>query len=86
MKAGLMTGTKCKLDTDVLDRLEAKLCHLQDGMEALQASASELADGAEVSGDLTLLSESNAMRKSARQKAIELKDIMKEIGDLMPSK
>ena len=51
-----MTGTKCKLDTDALDRLEAKLCRLQDDMEALQASAGGLTDGADVSGDLTLLS------------------------------
>ena len=66
--------TKRKLDTDALDRLEAKRCRLQDDMDALETSADELADGAEVSGDLTLLSKWNTMRKSARQKAIELKD------------
>ena len=44
-KAALMTGTKRKMDTDALDRLEVKRHRLQDDMEALQASAEELADG-----------------------------------------
>ena len=85
-KEALTKGAKRKMDTEALDKLEAKRRRLQVDIEALHASADELADGAEVSGDLTLLSKSNAMRKSARQKAIELKDTVKEIGDLMPPK
>ncbi|KAK2178546.1 hypothetical protein NP493_539g02066 [Ridgeia piscesae] len=46
-KAALTIGTKRKLDTDALDRLEAKRRRLQDDMDALETSADELADGAE---------------------------------------
>ena len=79
-------NAKRKLETDALEKLESKRRRLDNDVKALQASADELADSAESSGDLTLLSKSNALRKCAKQKAVELKDTIKQIGDIVPQK
>ena len=79
-------NAKRKFEADALEKLESKRRRLENDVKALQASADELADSAESSGDLTLLSKSNALRKSAKQKAVELKDTIKKISDVVPQK
>lgn len=79
-------NAKRKLETDALEKLESKRRRLDNDVKALQASADELADSAKSSGDLTRLSKSNALRKCAKQMAVELKDTIKQIGDIVPQK
>ena len=64
-----------KLETVENEKRDAKKRRLNVDIDALLKSADELADSAEASGDLTLLSKSNAMRKSAANKREALKDL-----------
>ena len=64
-------NAKRKFGADALEKLESKRRRLDNDVKALQASADELANSAESSGDLTLLSKCNALRKCAKQKAVQ---------------
>ena len=64
-----------KLETVENEKRDAKKRRLNVDIDALLKSANELADSAEASGDLTLLSKYNAMRKSAANKREALKDL-----------
>ena len=68
-------NAKRKLEADERDKLEAKKRRLDNDIAALMKSSDELADSAEAMGDLTLLSQSNALRKSAATKRQALKDL-----------
>ena len=55
--------------------MEAKKRRLNKDIAALLKSADELATSAKLTGDMTLLAKSNAMRKSATKKSQALKDL-----------
>ena len=68
-------NSKRKHECEEAEKMEAKKMRLNQDIAALLKSADELATSAELTGDLTLLSKSNAMRKSATNKSQALKDL-----------
>ena len=68
-------NSKRKHECEEAEKMEAKKRRLNQDIAALLKSADELATSAELTGGLTLLKKSNAMRKSATNKSQALKDL-----------
>jgi hypothetical protein len=68
---------------DDIVEIKAKKKRLEDDIEALTKSAEEYADKAESKGKVTLITKSNALRRSAKEKIETLGTIEKEIEEKM---
>ena len=68
-------NAKRKMEADERNKREAKKRRLDNDIAALMKSSDELADSAETTGDLSLLLQSNALRKNAATKRQALKDL-----------
>ena len=66
---------KRKADSGELEELRAKRRRLEASIKALSESADAFADDAERTGKVELISQSNSHRRSAKEKAGELKDV-----------
>lgn len=71
---------------DEVDQLKKKRMKLQTNINALLASADELAVAAEATDKISILAKSNALRKAAQDKEQQLmqydKDIEKKIFEI----
>jgi hypothetical protein len=72
MKVADQQSMKRKADEEELTLLKAKKQRLVCDIESLKKSADSFADQAEKNGDLTLITKSNSMRRSATEKKKEL--------------
>jgi len=70
---------KRKVNEEQLQQLMAKKQRLECDITALKKSADSFADDAEKKGDLTLLAKSNSLRKTAKEKSVELAGIESNI-------
>ena len=68
---------------DDIVEIKAKKKRLEDDIETLTKSAEEYADQAESKGKVTLITKSNALRRSAKEKIETLGTIEKEIEEKM---
>ena len=68
-------NSKQKHECEEAEKMEAKKRRLNQDIAALLKLADELATSAELTGDLTLLAKSNALRKSVTNKSLALKDL-----------
>lgn len=62
-----------------ISSLKAKKRRLESNFEALKRSVDDYGEKAESKGKLTLIAKSNGMRRSARQKAEQIKSLEGEI-------
>lgn len=76
-------GQKRKALADEVDQLKSKKQQLQTDTDSLAAAADEFAEKAEKHRNLTLIAKSNAMRKSAREKEVELKAVDQQLHDTL---
>ena len=72
-------GEKRKATLEELDNLKQVKKRMKANIEALLKSADQFAEEAESTGKVTLISKSNAMRRSAKEKEGELKSIEEAI-------
>ena len=72
-------GEKRKATLEELDNLKQVKKRMKANIEALLKSADQFAEEAESTGKITLISKSNAMRRSAKEKEGELKSIEEAI-------
>ena len=77
----LDTEKERKATEDEVIELKAKRKRLMDSITALVKSADEFAVDVESSGNITLLSKSNALRWSAKEKSDELDVVNKVVAD-----
>jgi len=70
---------KRKTLMEELEVFKTKKRRLQTDRDALEKRADELAEEAEVTRKLTLITQSNSLRKTARNKCLEIDNINKEI-------
>ena len=73
-------GQKRAAVLDELNDLKVQKERMKSNIEALFKSASDLAEKAKLTGKVTFISKSNAMRQSAKEKEGELKSIEEEIN------
>ena len=66
---------------DDIVEIKAKKKRLEDDIEALTKSAEEYADQAESNGKVTLITKSNALRRSAKEKKETMGTIEKELEE-----
>jgi Skp family chaperone for outer membrane proteins len=71
---------KRKALTDEAAELKSKKQKLETDMVALTASADEFAEKAEKEHKLTLIAKSNAMRKAANEKDLELEEVEQQLN------
>jgi hypothetical protein len=71
---------KRKALDDETAELKKKKQKLETDMEALLASADDFAEKAEKNHQLTLIAKSNAMRKAAKEKAAEIKEVEQQLN------
>lgn len=64
-----------------MQHLTTKKARLEKDIAALVKSADNYATQAEEKSDLTLVAKSNSMRKSSKEKSIELATLTKELDD-----
>ena len=76
------TGQKRTAVLDELNDFTVQKKRMKSNTEALLESADDLAEKANVTGKVTFISKSNAMRQSAKEKEGELKSIEEEIRNL----
>ena len=72
-------GKKRKAEFEELDDLRTKRKRLEVSIKALTESAEQYADEAESTGKVALIAQSNAHRRSAKEKTKELKDVEQQI-------
>lgn len=70
---------KRKEAVDQLEELKAKRVRLQNDVKSLQKSADEYAEKAEARGHLTLITKSNSLRRTAKDKIASLEQLDKQI-------
>ena len=75
-------NSKRKLDNEKLIHLKAKKQRLVTDITALKESSDNLADKAEETGDLSLLTKANSFRRSVKQKEEEMSKVDKDISSL----
>ena len=75
-------GEKRKATLEELDNLKEVKKRMKANIEALLNSAHQFAEETESTGKVTLISKSNAMRRSAKEKKGELKSIDKKLEAL----
>lgn len=63
-----------------IKNLNVKKRKIESDIAALNRSADSFADQAETKGDLTLIAKSNSMRKTSKEKVIELSKIEQTIA------
>ena len=73
-------GQKRAAVLDELNDLKVQKKRMKSNIEALLESADDLAEKANLTGKVTFISKSNAMRRSAKDKEGELKSIEEEIN------
>ena len=78
-------GKKRVAQQDELEDLRAKKKRLDISIEALIKSADQYADDAEKTGKVSFIAQSNAHRRSAREKTAEVKAIEKKLSDIEQS-
>lgn len=87
--AAAKRGEKRKDLENNIKELETKKARIEKDIQHLQAKADKLSEDAEAKGDLTLLTEANALRKKAKDKRASLpalqKDIDSELANLKES-
>jgi isocitrate/isopropylmalate dehydrogenase len=66
---------------DDIVEIKAKKKRLEDDIETLTTSAEEYADQAESKGKVTLITKSNALRRSAKEKKETMGTIEKELEE-----
>jgi uncharacterized coiled-coil DUF342 family protein len=71
---------KRKALSDEAAELKSKKQKLETDMVALTASADEFAEKAEKEHQLTLIAKSNAMRKAAKEKDVELEEVEQQLN------
>jgi len=72
---------KCKLAEAEVQNVTAKKLRLEKDVAALSTSADKFAMQAEDKSDLTLVAKSNSLRKSAKEKTVELSAVVKLLTD-----
>ena len=73
-------GRKRVIMDDIVE-IKAKRERLEDDIETLTTSAEEYADQAESNGKVTLITKSNALRRSAKEKKETMGTIEKELEE-----
>jgi len=73
-------GQKRAAVLDELNDLKVQKKRMKSNIEALFESADDLAEKANLTGKVTFISKSNAMRRSAKDKEGDLKSIEEEIN------
>jgi len=72
---------KRKLAEGEVKNLIAKKSRMEKDIEALVKSADAFAMQAEESSDLSLIAKSNSMRKSSKEKRVQLSTVQKQLAD-----
>lgn len=76
---------KRKSILDELEELKAKRARLQKDIKCLTQSADEFADKAESTGQITLITKSNSLRRTAKEKTSQVEKVEKDINKKLNS-
>ena len=74
-------GLKRQGIVDEIEELKKKRARLEHDKEAMLKSADELCEQAEVNRKMTLVAQANSMRKTAKEKAVSVDKINKELDE-----
>ncbi|CAL9702284.1 unnamed protein product [Knipowitschia caucasica] len=72
---------KRKALTDELDELKRKKARIHQDVSALEKAADDYANKAENTGNITFITKSNSLRRTAKEKKISLQDLNKQMDD-----
>ncbi len=81
MQVAVAKTEKRKLAEETVKDLIAKKSRMEKDIEALVKSADAFAMQAEESSDLSLVAKSNSMRKSSKEKGVQLSAVHKLLAD-----
>ena len=76
---------KRKSVLDEIDEMKTKKKRIKTDIDSLNASADQFAEKAETTGNLTLITKSNSMRRTMKEKTVELQDLERSLDEKVQS-
>ena len=72
---------KRKSVLDEIDEMKTKKKRIKTDIDSLNASADQFAEKAEATGNLTFITKSNSMRRTMKEKTVELQDLERSLDE-----